>query len=78
MTTQQRLTALERSADQHDKQIKVIRDLVREGMRLMVETRRDLRTLATGLKNLTSNVNDLTNSMRRGSNGHTKRKVDLQ
>ena len=65
------MTALERSAAQHDRQIKAIRALMQEGMRLMVETRKDLRTLAVSVKELTS-------SLRRGSNGHTKRKLDLQ
>jgi Spy/CpxP family protein refolding chaperone len=36
MTTQQHLA-------QHDKQIGAIRDLVREGMKLVIETRRDIR-----------------------------------
>ena len=71
VTIEQRVNALERSAAQHDKQIKAIRNLLQEGMRLMVETRKDLRTLG-------ANVQDLTNSLRRGSNGHGKRKVDLQ
>ena len=71
MTLDQRVSALERSAAQHDKQIKAIRDLVHVGMRLMVETRKDLRTL-------TANVQELTNTLRRGSNGHNKRKLDLQ
>jgi len=71
VTLEQRVSALERGAAQHDKQIKAIRSLMQEGVRLMVETRKDLRTLATS-------VQELTNSLRRGSNGHTKRKLDLQ
>jgi hypothetical protein len=39
------MTANER-LDRHDKQIAAIRSLVQEGMRLMVETRKDIRKLA--------------------------------
>ena len=38
------MTAKER-LDQHDKQIKAIRELVHEGMRLVIQTRRDFREL---------------------------------
>ena len=71
MTLQEHVAVLERSATEHDKQIKAIRDLVQTGMRLMVETRKDLRALAIG-------VRELTNSLKRGSNGHTKRKLDFE
>jgi len=67
--TGERLTELERSAAQHDKQIKTIRNLVQEGMRLLVETRKDLLTL-------TANVNQLVSSLR-PTNGHGKRRIDL-
>jgi len=62
MTLQERVAVLERNAAQHDKQIKAIRDLVQIGMRLMVETRKDLRALA-------ASVRELTNSLKRGPNG---------
>jgi len=65
------MAALERSAAQHDRQIKAIRSLVETGMRLMVETRKDLRIL-------TGQVRALTDSLRRGPNGHAKGKVDVQ
>jgi hypothetical protein len=38
MTTKERL-------DKHDRQIAAIRILIQEGMRLVVETRKDLRTV---------------------------------
>jgi len=69
-TLHERVVALERGALQHDKQIKAIRDLVQLGMRLMVETRKDLRVL-------TKNVENLTNSLQRGPNGQAQRKLDL-
>ena len=70
MTLKERVTVLERSSAQHDKQVKAIRALVQEGMRLLVETRKDLRTLTT-------NVNRLVSSLR-PTNGHAERKIDLQ
>jgi len=77
-TLHERVTALERSAIQHDKQIKAIRDLVKVGMRLMIETRKEMAELRKELRVLAKSVQTLTDSMLRGSNGHTKRKLDLQ
>jgi hypothetical protein len=77
VTTSERLNVLERSAAQHDKQIKAIRSLVQEGMRLMVETRKDMRVLAAAQKRTEDSLRALIEN-RRGSNGHSKRKVDLQ
>ena len=76
MTVTQRL-------DQHDKQIAVIRDLVKEGIKMVVETRRltletrkDLRELAASQKRTDASLHALIESMRGGGNGHTKRPVD--
>jgi uncharacterized coiled-coil protein SlyX len=77
LTFPERVTALERSAAQHDKQIKAIRDLVHEGMRLMVETRKEMRALATAQKRTEESLRAFLEG-RRGGNGHAKRKVDLQ
>jgi hypothetical protein len=71
-----RVAALERSAVQHDKQIKAIRDLVHEGMRLVVATRRDLRELAAAQKRTEASLRAFIESRSQG-NGHAKRKVDL-
>jgi len=71
--------------DQHDKQIAAIRNLVREGMRLMLETRRDIaetrkdmRALAAAQKKTDESLKDRIDTMRGGGNGHGKRRVDLQ
>jgi Spy/CpxP family protein refolding chaperone len=76
MTVTQRL-------DQHDKQIAAIRDLVKEGIKMVLETRRlametrkDLRELATAQKRTDASLHALIDSMRGGGNGHTKRRVD--
>ena len=73
MTVTQRL-------DQHDKQI---RDLLKEGIKLAVETRhlaletrKDLRELATAQKRTDASLHALIDSMRGGGNGHTRRRVD--
>jgi predicted nucleic acid-binding Zn-ribbon protein len=67
VTAEQRFNALERSAVQHDKQIKAIRDLVQQGMQLVLETRRDIRETRKDLRTLAASVHELTNSLRRGS-----------
>ena len=78
MTEKQRL-------DHHDKQIAAIRNLVHEGMRLVVETRRDIaqtrkdmRMLAAAQKKTDESLKALIDTMRGGGNGHGKRRVDLQ
>jgi len=69
--------------DKHDKQIASIRDLVKEGIkmvletrRLALETRRDLRELAVAQKRTDSSLRAFIDSMRGGGNGHTKRRLD--
>ena len=83
MTVMQRL-------DQHDKQIAVSRDLVKEGIKMVVETRRlaletrkDLRKLAAmqlataeAQKRTDESLQALIASLRGGGNGHTKRRVN--
>ena len=76
MTVAQRL-------DQHDKQIAAIRDLVKEGIKMVVETRRlaletrrDLRELAAAQKRTDASLHALIDSLHGGGNGHTKRRVD--
>jgi hypothetical protein len=72
--------------DQHDKQIAAIRNLIHEGMRLVVETRKDMRTLAAAQNTLTAaqkktdqSLKEFIDSMRRGGgNGHGKRRVDVE
>jgi hypothetical protein len=73
MTVAQRL-------DRHDKQI---RDLVKEGIKMVVETRRlaletrkDLRELAAAQKRTDASLHALIDSMRSAGNGHTRRRVD--
>ena len=73
MTVAQRL-------DRHDKQI---RDLVKEGIKMVVETRhlaletrKDLRELAAAQKRTDASLHALIDSMRMGGNGHTRRRVD--
>ena len=83
MTVTQRL-------DQHDKQTAVIRDLVKEGIKMVLETRRltletrrltletrkDLRELAASQKRTDASLHALIESLRGGGNGHTRRAVD--
>jgi hypothetical protein len=73
-----RVEALERTAlrhdkavEEHNKQIKVIRDLIREGMRIVTRN-------AVEQRQLRASVKELVNSLKRGSNGHSKRKLDIQ
>jgi hypothetical protein len=52
MTTKEHLALHDKQIAQHDKQIKAMRELMHEGIRLMVETRRDLRTITAGVKRI--------------------------
>jgi hypothetical protein len=60
--------------DRHDRQIASIRELVQEGMRLVVQSRKDIRSLAVVQKRTEENLQLLINTMRRGGNGHEKSK----
>ncbi len=71
MTARQHLAVLDKQIAAHTKQIKAIRGLVHEGMRLVVATRKDMRELVAIQKTV-------LNALRRGSNGHDKKKIDLQ
>ena len=70
------MTAKER-LDQHDKQIKAIRELVHEGMRLVIQTRRDFRELHTQQKRTEAMLQDLIASLKGGGNGHSKKNLDM-
>jgi hypothetical protein len=57
----------------HDRQIKAIRDLLHEGMKMMVETRKDLRQMGRRMDQLTRNVELLVQGR---SDGHGKRRIN--
>jgi hypothetical protein len=71
MTTKEHLT-------KHDRQINAIRELIKEGMRLVIETRKDIRTLAAMQKATASAQARTDASLKafidtmRGGNGHAK------
>ena len=76
------MTVTER-LDKHDRQIASIRDLVKEGMKMVVETRRlaletrrDLRELAAAQKRTDASLHALIDSLQGGGNGHSKRRGD--
>ena len=72
------MSELQEQVDRHEGQITAIRNLVHEGMRLMVETRKDLRSLAAAQKRTEQSLQQLLNGLRRGGNGHAGRKIDTQ
>jgi len=83
-TTKKRLDKHEERLDKHDRQIAAIRALIQEGMRLVLETRKDLRTLNAAQNRLAAmqqvteaKLQALIDSMKRGGNGHSKKRVDL-
>jgi len=53
----------------HDKQIAAIRTLVHEGMKLVVETRQDMRLMLLSQKRTEKNLADLIAALGRGTNG---------
>ena len=65
VTTKERLTL-------HDRQIAAIRSLVQKGMRLVVDTRKDLRKLAATEQRTQEKLELLMDTLRRGPNGHSK------
>ena len=70
-TLADRVAALERSSLKHDKQFEVVGKLIDRGMRMVLK-------LIAEQRKLHADVRELTNSLKRGSNGHVKRKLDIQ
>ena len=78
MTTKEHLQKHDKQIERHDKQIAAIKALIREGMDLVVVTRKEMRSVLALHKRTEKKLDDLLNTMRRGSNGHSKKPVDLQ
>jgi hypothetical protein len=78
MTLKERVDLHDRQIAAHDRQIAAIRELVKEGMRLMIETRKDMRTVVAMQKRTEQKLETLVNTMKRGSNGHSKKREDIQ
>lgn len=58
--------------ERHDRQIAAIRDLVQQGMQLVVETRKDIRALAAAQRRTDATLQALIDTLRRGGgNGHS-------
>ena len=53
----------------HDKQIAAIRALVQEGMKLVIETRKDMRIMLQSQKRTEKNLGDLIAALGRSTNG---------
>ncbi|HMD69827.1 MAG TPA: hypothetical protein VKF41_00705 [Bryobacteraceae bacterium] len=56
----------------HDREVNAIRSLLKKGMHLMLETRKDFRTLAAMQKQTDASLKALLDSLRHGGNGHSK------
>lgn len=76
---------LKERVDRHDREIAAIRKLTLTGMKMLNRTNERLDRLVTArretdrqLKSLCADVQALVNTVRRGTNGHTKRKLDLE
>ena len=78
VTTKQRLDKHEERLDKHDRQMAAMRALMHEGIRYMIETRKDLRIIASIQKRTDLKLEALIDSMKRGGgSGHSKKRVDL-
>jgi Xaa-Pro aminopeptidase len=61
----------------HDREIAAIRKLILTGMKMLNSNQRQIRELIAAQKRTEASLKALIDS-RRATNGHTKRKVDLQ
>jgi predicted nucleic acid-binding Zn-ribbon protein len=78
MTVQQGVDQLERESDTHRREIAAIRKLILTGMKMINAVAAAQKRTEANLKRLEANVESLADSLRRGTNGHSKRKLDLQ
>jgi hypothetical protein len=69
--TQDRLDQHDRDLAKHNRQIASIRELILTGMRLV-------NKIAATQARTEKNLEALTNTLRRGGNGHAKRRIDIQ
>ena len=61
----------------HDRQIRAIKALVEEGMRMVVADKRAIRQIRADQRELRATLKAFIERTG-GTNGHTKRKVELQ
>ena len=72
--------------EQHDREVAAIRKLIKDGMKLVLGTRQDIRFLAKDMIKLQAaqrktdaSLQALIDTLQRsGGNGHAKAKLDLQ
>ncbi len=77
-TLADRVAALERTSLKHDKQLEVVGKLIDRGMRMVIQLAASQRKFDAQLNKLHADVKELTSSLKRGTNGHVKRKLDIQ
>jgi hypothetical protein len=70
-STQDRLEQPDRDLAKHDKEIAAIRRLILTGMRLVNQ-------IAVAQKRTEKSLEALISTLRRGGNGHSKRRIDIQ
>ena len=78
MTLKERVDQHDREIDTHRREIAAIRKLILMGMRMINSVAAAQKRNEAVLKRLEANIESLANYNRRGTNGHTKRKLDLQ
>ena len=69
---------LKERVDRHDRQIAAIQDIIHQGMRLMLETRRDIAETRKEIRELVKAQKEVLATLKQGSNGHNNRKFDIQ
>jgi hypothetical protein len=78
MTLKERVDQHEREIDTHRREIGAIRKLILMGMKMINSVAAAQKRNEAVLKRLEANIESLANSFRRGTNGHTKRRLVLQ
>ena len=84
-STKQRLDKHEERLTLHDRQIKAMREILQEGIRLAVQWRKEtllfrkeVRELAAMQKVTEAKLQEFIASLKRGGDGHAKRRLDLE
>ncbi len=82
VSTKQRLDKHDERLNLHDRQIKAMRELLQEGIRLTVqwrketlEFRKEMRSLQVLHRQTEEKLKAFIDSMTRGGNGHAKRRL---
>ncbi|HYL34323.1 MAG TPA: hypothetical protein VEV17_00265 [Bryobacteraceae bacterium] len=72
------MATLRERVDRHDREIAAIRKLIHVGMKMIVTNEKEIRALAVQQRETSRELQAFIRSLRRGGNGYTRGRTDVQ